>query len=128
MREVRELLGAPSSPQRTTAVISWFYTPEWDGSVRDSTILGDPNPTREGLRGHRRVSNGHDACHKLPRITAPTLVLHGSDDPMTPVENAHLLADRIPNAQLHVHAGGRHGFFDEFSADLAPLLRGFLDS
>lgn len=124
--EVRALLSAPSSPERTAAVIEWFYTPAWRGSLSGSKILGDPKLTPEGQRGHRRVSNRHDAWDKLPGITAPTLVIHGSDDPMVPVSNARLAAGRIPGAQLFVHPGGRHGFFDEFSADLAPVLRAFL--
>ncbi|MCZ6458799.1 MAG: alpha/beta fold hydrolase, partial [Gammaproteobacteria bacterium] len=33
-------------------------------------------------------------------IEAPTLVLAGEDDPIIPLANARLLANRIPNARL----------------------------
>jgi pimeloyl-ACP methyl ester carboxylesterase len=42
----------------------------------------------------------HDCHDQLERITAPTLVVHGREDRMIPVENGHVLADRIPNARL----------------------------
>jgi 3-oxoadipate enol-lactonase len=42
----------------------------------------------------------HDTSSRLHRIAAPTLVVHGSEDRMIPVQNGRMLADRIPNAQL----------------------------
>jgi len=42
----------------------------------------------------------HDTYARLPRITAPTLVVHGEEDRMIPIANAHTLADRIPGARL----------------------------
>lgn len=41
---------------------------------------------------------------------------------MTPVQNARLLADRIPGAGLQVHPGGRHGFFEEFAQQVTPAV------
>jgi pimeloyl-ACP methyl ester carboxylesterase len=50
----------------------------------------------------------------LKRITAPTLVLHGADDPLVPVAAAHDLAQHIPGARLEVIRGMGH--------DLPPPL------
>lgn len=50
----------------------------------------------------------------LKRITAPTLVLHGADDPLVPVAAGHDLADHIPGARLEVIPGMGH--------DLPPQL------
>ena len=72
------------------------------------------------------MSAAHDAWQVLPTIAAPTLVLHGSDDLMVPTANAPLLAQRIPGALLHLHHGGRHGFFDEFADEIRPLALDFL--
>jgi pimeloyl-ACP methyl ester carboxylesterase len=47
-----------------------------------------------------------DVRHVLPAIRVPTLVLHGDQDTIVPVEVARYVADRIPGAQLvEVHAG-----------------------
>jgi pimeloyl-ACP methyl ester carboxylesterase len=37
---------------------------------------------------------------RLPRSTAPALILHGEDNRLAPVANAALLAERIPGAAL----------------------------
>ncbi|HUR41948.1 MAG TPA: alpha/beta fold hydrolase [Verrucomicrobiae bacterium] len=46
----------------------------------------------------------------LKRITAPTLVLHGEDDPLVPVAAGHELAQHIPGARLEVIPGWGHDF------------------
>ena len=58
----------------------------------------------------------------LGRVRAPTLVLHGGHDAMTPVANAHLLADGIPGAELHVVADAGHAVPLEQPAASARLL------
>lgn len=47
-------------------------------------------------------------AERLPRITAPTLVLHGEGDPLIPVAAGHDLARRIPGAQLDTIPGWGH--------------------
>lgn len=42
---------------------------------------------------------------RLDQIAAPTLVMHGAEDPFFPVGNAEALAKEIPGAQLRVLAG-----------------------
>jgi pimeloyl-ACP methyl ester carboxylesterase len=46
-------------------------------------------------------------------ITAPTQVLHGTDDRVVDPRNARLLADRIPHARLEMLPGLGHLFFWE---------------
>jgi pimeloyl-ACP methyl ester carboxylesterase len=54
----------------------------------------------------------------LRRIEAPTLVIHGADDPLVPVAAGHDLAQHIPGARLNIIPGMGH--------DLpAPLLPTF---
>jgi hypothetical protein len=58
----------------------------------------------------------------LARVRAPTLVLHGEHDVMAPVANAHLLADGIPGAELHVVPDAGHAVPLEHPAASAELL------
>jgi len=123
-QEVRRAL---AKRDNRAALLDLMYTPAYAAAHGDaSTLLGDPGMSREASRRHLRVSGGHDAYDALPRITAPTLVLHGSDDQMAPLENAHLLAYRIPGAKLRVTPRGRHGFFEEFTASVNPEILAFL--
>jgi pimeloyl-ACP methyl ester carboxylesterase len=41
-----------------------------------------------------------EAYSRLPRITAPTLVIHGENDRLVPPANGKIIAERIPGAQL----------------------------
>jgi pimeloyl-ACP methyl ester carboxylesterase len=64
----------------------------------------------------------------LPSITAPTLVVHGTEDLFNPTANAGLIASRIPGADTHLIEGARHGYFEEFRDIATPLVMDFLSS
>jgi 3-oxoadipate enol-lactonase len=49
-----------------------------------------------------------DRLPDLPQIAAPTLVIVGSEDALTPPPFAETLADRVPGAELVVIAGAGH--------------------
>ena len=49
-----------------------------------------------------------DARKRIAAIASPVLVVVGEDDPATPVENAELIASRIPGARLHVVERAAH--------------------
>jgi 3-oxoadipate enol-lactonase len=44
----------------------------------------------------------HNCYGRLSRLRIPTLVVHGSADRVVPVENARLIAERIPGAKLRI--------------------------
>ena len=49
-----------------------------------------------------------DLRDQLPRITAPALVISGSDDPATPLEHQRLIAAAIPGARHEVVGPAAH--------------------
>ena len=58
----------------------------------------------------------------LGEITVPTLVVHGTADPVFPVEHALALADGIPGARLWLVEGLGHEVPDACLPDLLPRL------
>jgi pimeloyl-ACP methyl ester carboxylesterase len=52
-----------------------------------------------------------DRLASLSQITAPVLVIHGTDDPLRPLPHGRALAALIPHARLAVVPGMGHGFF-----------------
>src|SRR4051794_20103815 len=62
----------------------------------------------------------------LPTVTAPTLVLVGSQDILTPQADAEEIVELIPGAELAVVQGGAHGFMVENFATFNRLLLDFL--
>ena len=68
-----------------------------------------------------------DVADRLGEIRVPTLVVHGTDDRVVPVENGRLLADGLSNAEYHELDGAPHLCFIERADTVNDLLRGFLD-
>jgi poly(3-hydroxyoctanoate) depolymerase len=64
----------------------------------------------------------------LHRVESPTLVLHGDDDRLVPVSNAHLMHSRLANSTLHLVRGGGHlMMLDQVDDTLQPVCE-FLDA
>jgi pimeloyl-ACP methyl ester carboxylesterase len=65
---------------------------------------------------------------QLPQIHCPALILHGSADAVYPVDRAHELAEKLPNAEPPVVIEGGAHFLSLTDADAVnPHLRAFLD-
>lgn len=64
----------------------------------------------------------------LGSITAPTLVIHGAHDRLVPVENARVLARRIPGARLTVLECGHDLQREDRIGLVAPRIAEFLDN
>jgi pimeloyl-ACP methyl ester carboxylesterase len=60
-------------------------------------------------QNHGLVADDSRERDGLHSITAPTLVIHGSDDPMFPLAHGEALATEIPNAWLLPLDGAGHG-------------------
>ena len=62
----------------------------------------------------------------IERITAPTLLIWGDRDPISPVAVGKHLEARIPKAQLHVLPGGGHDLAETMAGQVASLIGDFL--
>ena len=77
----------------------------------------------------RQAMNGVDISDLLPRVTAPTLVLHCRDDVVQPFDEGRRLAAGIPGARFVALEGRNHiilqgdagwtSFFEEISSFLS---------
>lgn len=112
-------------------LLPFLVTPAWAAANR--AMLGEldaiarSRPVPPYARAlHYQASEGHDVWDLLPQITAPTLIVHGSDDQVNVPANAAILADRIPGAELHLLAGGRHAYFWELRSAASALVLDFL--
>ena len=65
----------------------------------------------------------HDTSARLGEITAPTLVVHGTEDQMLPPANSPVIAERIPGARLEWLEGVGHLFWWEQPERSAALIR-----
>jgi pimeloyl-ACP methyl ester carboxylesterase len=61
------------------------------------------------VQNHDLMSHGEGSSKPLSSITAPTIVIHGTADPMFPVEHGEALAEEIRGARLVRLEGAGHG-------------------
>jgi poly(3-hydroxyalkanoate) depolymerase len=61
----------------------------------------------------------------LPAVRQQTLIVAGTDDPIIPVINAHILDALLPHSRLHLHSGG-HIDLVHNAVELAPVIDEFL--
>lgn len=67
------------------------------------------NDVRAATTNPFLVDPGPSSRHRLGEIAVPTLVVHGSDDPLFPLPHGEALAREIPDADLLVVPGAGHG-------------------
>ncbi|MBI2742073.1 MAG: alpha/beta fold hydrolase [Rhodospirillales bacterium] len=58
----------------------------------------------------------------VEKIAAPTLLLWGDRDPISPTTVGRHLQSRLPNSRLHIVAGGDHDLARTHAAEVAPLV------
>ena len=84
------------------AVLERWYTPHFRASHPEEIertqqmLLGTPVA---GYAASCAAVRDMDQRDDLSRIAAPTLVVYGTQDAVTPPDAAHLLTERIPSAQ-----------------------------
>ena len=106
-----------------TALRAMFYTPEWIERNPEQAGAVLPNArTPQALQAHLTAAMGHDGWDALPHIAAPTLVIHGGDDPVTLPGNATLLAEHIAGAELDIIDGARHVYWAGFPEANAHII------
>lgn len=126
---VRALMSDPDREQRKKNVLNLMYSPEWlAANPGPYAVLGSRGMAPHAVRAHLQASDTHDAWDALPLIKAPTLVLHGQLDRMTPADNVELFTSRIPNAVGHIFPYARHAYFDECAVESAELVLDHLDA
>jgi len=115
MRHALELISAPG----------WAlsHPAEVEELVRISVELPTP---KYAFTAQFQALLSSDRSERVRHIAQPTLVVHGDADRLIPVENAHLLAERIPGARLEILHGVGHMAMWEAPQELSQVVLDFL--
>jgi pimeloyl-ACP methyl ester carboxylesterase len=100
---IARIIGSPGYPQ--------------EEAVQREAILADARRSFHPAGGARQMAAvvcAEDRRPKLATLAVPTVVLHGADDPLVPVEGGQDTAANIPGAELRIVPGMGH--------DLPPAL------
>ena len=109
-----------------------LFTPEWiaaNPAIRDIFLMMAPMlPPTPPETAHHAMAGlvGWTSHERLPEIAAPTLILHGDRDVLIPVDNAYVLAERIPGSRLHIVPGAGHGYPAQDPVGVHGLVTDFL--
>jgi pimeloyl-ACP methyl ester carboxylesterase len=85
----------------------------WDVCVR-----ADPRSAIRLLK----IIVGFDLTSAAPKLTVPTLIVHGSKDYIYPLSDGKALASLIPNSDLIVMEGKGHVPMMSSPAELASII------
>jgi pimeloyl-ACP methyl ester carboxylesterase len=66
--------------------------------------------------------------NRLAGITQPTFVANGDNDTMMHTQNSHLLAERLPDAELRIYPDANHGFLNQYPELFADDVNAFLEA
>jgi non-heme chloroperoxidase len=111
-----------------------FYGANRPGStvsqgVRDSFWLWSMQVGLKGAYDCIKAFSETDLTEDLQRIDVPTLIIHGDDDQIVPIDaSARRAVDLVKDATLKVYPGAAHGLAqvaptkDQFNTDLLDFL------
>jgi pimeloyl-ACP methyl ester carboxylesterase len=123
-----------------------FGTPEWlqDTLAGFSPRIADDDAMRRwwrrwvlsssspgALQGLRRMNMHIDVRHVLSSISAPTLVLHPTDDEVMELGGGRYIAERVPGARLVELPGEDHGWWvraEDIGGETERFLRELWDA
>jgi pimeloyl-ACP methyl ester carboxylesterase len=96
-------------------------------AIRDISIrMALANGPEVYVRQQQAIIGRLDSTPDLPNIRVPTTIIVGEADAITPIADAHAMADAIPDAHLVTIAGAGHMSPTEQPAAVAAALVGWL--
>jgi pimeloyl-ACP methyl ester carboxylesterase len=123
------LEGFRQEPQDTVRLVcDWTFGPEApaelvrQGRRQMSEIPGDV------ISGDFSACDGFDVMGRLEKITAPAVVVCGTQDLMTPVQDSTYLRDHISGAQMLLVEGAGHMVMLERPGAVVKALAAFLET
>ncbi len=119
--------GLSQAPQQTVeTIMQWAWGP---GAPPEMIEQGRQTMLKAGadvLLGDFLACDRFDLREQIGQISAPTLVLTGSEDRMTPPRLGQSLAESIPAARFQLVEGAGHMLMLERPAETAQAIGAFL--
>lgn len=105
--KILELLKSPSTKESSIArwqrllptIYSDSFLQQHGVLALDLELKGSRFTTVHTIAKHGEAVGAFEVYDRLPAISAPTLIIHGTDDPIIPVRNGEILASRISGSE-----------------------------
>jgi pimeloyl-ACP methyl ester carboxylesterase len=132
LRVAPELLEAASSPttyhQAVEMTVLWSFSRAAPVELLTLAAKRMAETRQSVLYGDFLACDAFDLSERVGNVAAPTLVLCGADDKMTPLRYSQFLAATIPNARLEVVPNAGHMVMLENPPAVANALADFLST
>ncbi len=115
--------------RRELALVPLLYSPTTPMELitEDLRIRSECNWSARGFWGQFGGILMWNSYRRLPRIKAPTLVVHGADDRLVPPANGRVVAKRIPGARFELIPKAGHVLVTDQRDACVSLMLDFLD-
>jgi pimeloyl-ACP methyl ester carboxylesterase/class 3 adenylate cyclase len=120
-RDLR-MFGPREQAREATRELGQFDDEETDAFLGEVRLGASPGAVEALHRMNREI----DVRHVLPAVRVPTLILHGSEDRIVPLEVARYMASRITTARIVEIPGAGHLAFGEPGGRIAAEIHRFV--
>ena len=103
-----------------------FFSNE-ESVVRNEFIAAQALPEKKAALGILRWLLTIDLKERLKYINIPTLIVHGENDGVCPLETGLFLHKNIKGSRLEIFRGAGHMPFYTRPAEFNRILEGFID-
>jgi len=98
----------------------------WRG-IAANAVGGDPPFLPARWLAAALVDDSYSPLDAAPRLTVPTLIVHGDADRIVPPSHGRRLAEVLPDAQLEILVGGDHNTLMRTHSEVGVLVRAFFE-
>jgi epoxide hydrolase 4 len=116
--EIQAYKDAIGTPGALTAALNYYRT-----AFRSRL----PTPFRRSAAGDSEPTSGESEGQQWPVITAPTLLIWGTNDVALGVETTHGTAEWVPNLRIEFLHGASHWVQQERAEEVNRLMLDFLE-
>jgi len=115
-------------PLVVKTIVEWSFSPSADARLKELAAKRLSEVRSSVLHGDFLACAAYDETNLLGRIKAPTLIISGSEDKMTPPYLSQAMRERIKNSLLHTVDGAGHMVMLEQPLVVARVLDLFLNT
>lgn len=132
VQAVRRFFNGQITPGEVPSTVMKFFTAYFYRinllSMAHETLIGPRQIMRPeaSVFGASQVVTGWTVMDRLDEIKAPTLVMAGRHDFLSPAEHLAIVADRLPDARLEIIERAGHNPQMEQAAQVNEIIKSFL--
>jgi pimeloyl-ACP methyl ester carboxylesterase len=125
------ILEMTSDPETFTEavdlVVSYAISPQAPSRMVELARARMSETRSDVLHGDFLACDQFDVMDRLDEISAPTLVICGTEDQLTPLKYSRFLVESIPDARMATVEGAGHMVMIEQPGEVAQAVKEFMD-